>query len=291
MKKTLHIILTVLAALLLMPAASSAQTGSAKITTRKARLADFTTKTTKVVLAGSEMFNNALQEEISRRWLISPHEFCTLKEYEALKEDPSYYFLLPASSKTRKEAEAGILVLALEKGGKRNIEDASKEGLDVVSIPCASAEFPSGREYVFLPALIDIIQGFVSAAMLDDRVAYGGLATYASKILNDTDLKIVFSEDDLASAGEWSEAFGDRNMNVMDEDEVDEAFGRSDPNTVVSYVVSPTDPGKGAVCYKMLIKADTHELCYFSHHRISSSNPAGFLNKDLRIISLPRKIK
>ena len=70
MKKISALLILALSFLLSLPAAGQAK--QATIQTRKVRLSDFPTKTTKVVLAGSEMFNNALQEEMARRWLASP---------------------------------------------------------------------------------------------------------------------------------------------------------------------------------------------------------------------------
>ena len=57
MKKIHTLLLLTLLALLLLPGTVS---GQAKIQTRKYKLSDFPTKTTKVVLAGSELFDNAL---------------------------------------------------------------------------------------------------------------------------------------------------------------------------------------------------------------------------------------
>lgn len=285
--KKIQLILTLTLALLL--ALSGTAAGQAKIQTRKYKLADFPTKTTKVVLAGSELFNNALKEEMARRWLASPYECCTLEEYEKLKTSPDYYFLIPATTKTRKESEPGIVTLTLLKGGLEKSDDPEKTGFDVISIPCAAAESPSGREFVFLPAFIDIIQRFVSDAMTSDRFNIGGLATYSRKLLRDKGKRLIISEDDFAdnvNPEGWSSGEG---ITVMDEDEADELFNQGAEDTMVSYVVAPSDPKKGAVCYKMVVSADTHELCYFEKHTIKGGSPAGFLPFDLKVIALQRK--
>ena len=288
-RNILKILTLALAALLLLPTTADGQAKQAKIQTRKVRLSDFTTKTTKVVLAGSEMFNNALQEEMARRWLVSPYEFCSIAEYESLKNKPDYYFLLPASTKTKKEAEPGIVTLTLLKGGLEKSDDPEKVGFDVISIPCAAAETPSGREFVFMPAFLDIIQRFMNEAMTSDRVSYGGLSAYSRKLLRDTGKRLVFSEDDFAEGTKRDPSWMDAGIEIMDEDDADALFNEGAPDTMVSYVVAPSDPKKGAVCYKMVISADTHELCYFEKHTIKGNAPAGFLPFDMKIISLQRK--
>ena len=286
MKKIQLILTLTLTVLLLLPLSAA---GQAKIQTRKYKLADFPTKTTKVVLAGSELFNNALKEEMARRWLASPYECCTLEEYEKLKNSPDYYFLIPATTKTRKEAEPGIVTLTLLKGGLEKSDDPEKTGFDVISIPGAAAESPSGREFIFLPAFIDIIQRFVGDAMTSDRFNIGGLSAYSHKLLREKSKKLILSESDFAgnvNPEGWSSGEG---ITVMEEDDADEVFNRCEEDSMVSYVVAPTDPKKGAVCYKMIITADTHELCYFDKHTIKAGTPAGFLPFDLKVISLQRK--
>ena len=288
-RNILKILTLALAALLLLPPTSFGQAKQAKIQTRKVRLSDFTTKTTKVVLAGGEMFDNALQEEMARRWLVSPYEFCSVAEYEALKNKPDYYFLIPASTKTKKEAEPGVVSLTLLKGGLEKDDDPEKVGFDVISIPCATVDSPSGREFVFLPAFLDIIQRFVSEAMTSDRVSYGGLATFSRKMLRDSGKRVVFSEDDLTEAVNRDASWKEYGIEILDEDDADQLFLDGTPDTMVSFVVAPAQIQKGSVCYKMIISADTHELCYFEKSPVKKESELGFLPFDLKIISLQRK--
>ncbi|MBR1575383.1 MAG: hypothetical protein IJ654_10985 [Bacteroidales bacterium] len=289
MKKILSLLVLTLCAALLCAAPASGQAKQAKIQTRKVRLSDFPTKTTKVVLAGGELFDNALKEEMARRWLASPYEFCSVDEYEALKGSSDYYFLIPVSTRTRKEAEPGILTLTLLKGGKEKDDDPEKVGFDVISIPCAALEAPSGREFVYLSAFLDIIQRFVGEAMTSDRVSYGGLATYSRKLLRDGDRTVYLSKDDLASSVRQEASPTGNGIRIVEEEEADQVFLDGTEGAMVSYVVAPSQPQKGSVCYKMLISADTHELCYFEKAPVKNEASVGYLPFDLKIISLQRK--
>ena len=154
--------------------------GQAKINTKKVKIADLPTRTTKVVLGQGGIMDSALRDEVSARWRISPYEFCTVEEYNSLKENPDYYFLLIARS-DEKEYK-GMLTLTLMKGGKAKAEDLQKRPVDVASLPISSADFPSGREVVFLPALVDIIQDYVTRAMKSDGAGYSGFDIYASQV-------------------------------------------------------------------------------------------------------------
>ena len=139
---------------LILPLAAGAQ---AQINTKKVKISDFTQKITKVVLNGNAFYDTTMKDEIAARWRISPYEFCTLEEFETLKDDDRYYFLMSTFGQFKKETAPGLQFLTLVKGGQGASEGIG-EMLEVVSLPFASAEYPSGREFVFLPAFIDIIQ-------------------------------------------------------------------------------------------------------------------------------------
>ena len=260
--------------------------GQAQINTKKVKIGDFTQKITKVVLSGNEFMDSALKDEVTARWRISPYEFCSLEEFGSMKTNEDYYFLIITNGQFKKDSSPTIQFLTLVKGGKG--ADESIDGmLEVVSMPIASALFPSGREIVFLPAFLDIIQGYTLDSMEKDTNAYGGLGNYSGNIMHSDDHRIVLSRDDLAIPSESLEDGSiklDEGMSVAEEEEVDELMLENAENTIVSYVVAPFEPQPGAFCYKMLIDTQTHKLYYYKRHRISSKAGAGFLKDDLKRI-------
>lgn len=278
--------LIILFATILMPLMAGAQ---AQITTKKVKIEDFTQKITKVVLNGNPFYDTSLKDEITARWRISPYEFCTLEEFEKLKNSDQYYFLLLAQGQFRKETAPGLQFLSLVKGGK-GADKGIGDMLEVVSLPFASAEYPSGRELIFLPAFLDIIQNQTLEAMETDFNAYGGLANTTKNIHKAGDMTIVFSEDDLNSL--VSQAVIDRSfddeMIITDEDSADQYMLDNAPGTLVSYVAVPTEPVRGSFCYKMLIDSQTHKLYYFRKHKITNKAGAGFLPEDITKITASR---
>lgn len=279
--------LIILFAALIMPLMAGAQ---AQITTKKVKLEDFTQKITKIVLNGNPFYDTSLKEEIAARWRISPYEFCTLEEFDKLKGNDRYYFLMLIQGQFRKETAPGLQFLSLVKGGQ-GADKGIDEMLEVVSLPFASAEYPTGRELVFLPALLDIIQNYTLQAMENDFNAYGGLSNTVQKLSKSSGMTIVFSEDDLNSmvSKAVTDQLFDRTMTLTDEDDADSYMLDNVSGTLVSYVVVPTEPMKGSYCYKMLIDAQTHELYYYRKHKISAKAGAGFLPEDIEKITKARK--
>ena len=258
--------------------------GQAQITTKKVKISDFTSKITKVVLTGSDFYDAALQEEVKARWRVSPYEFCTFEEFENLRNDSNYYFLLTTNAMFKKESEPGLDVLTLVKGGTGATINSM---LEIVYLPFASTEEPSGRELVFLPVFLDIIQDHTLNSMDKDINGYTGLSNYTLNLGKAANMTIVFSEDDLSNEinGQFRDLNFDSDMLIMDEDDADEYITDNASNALVSYIVSPTDAQPGSYCYKMLINAQTHELYYFRRHKISKKFGPGFLAEDIKRIN------
>lgn len=269
----------ILALAIMIPVTMSAQ---AQINTKKVKIEDFTEKTTKVVLTGNIFFDQSLKDEVQNRWRISPFEFCTLKEFEDLKTDDSYYFLMTVKGRFKKESRPGLTMLSVMKGGAAAEKGISKM-LDVVTVPVMATDDPSGREFVFLPALLDIIQEHILRSMETDVAGYSGLSSFNMN-MNEADRKdIIIAADDLAPgmSEEELESFEADGIYVTDTDIADEMMMEHTPNAVVSFTVYPSDRGRGSFCYKMLIDAQTHKLYYFRRHKLSKRAGAGFLPEDL----------
>lgn len=276
MKKLLIII-----AAALMPMMAGAQ---AQINTKKVKISDFTQKITKVVLTGNDFYDLSLQDEVKARWRVSPYEFCTWEEFMNDRNISDYYFLITTSSQFKKESEPGLDLITLLKGGTGATINSMME---VMYMPLASSEDPSGREYVFLPVFLDIIQAHTLKSMEKDLHGYVGLSGYSTNMERSNNMQIVFSEDDLNDAitTEFMDLNFDSDIVVTDEDDADDYIIENTPNTLVSYVVAPTGANPGSYCYKMLINAETYEIYYFSRHKISKKFGVGFLPEDIKRIN------
>ena len=285
MKRTLTIIILALIAMTIIPADLF---GQAQIYTRKEKLKDITTKTVKVVMTGDEILDEALKQSVTSTWTMSPFEFCTQEEFNKIKSDSKFYFLIVVKGQQRKESEPGIDLLTMVKGGEGS-DKSINDMLEVVTFPLRSAVDPSGREFVLLPAFLSIMQEHAQGLTSSEVKAYSTVGATDSKKLRMK--QIYFYEED------FSPTLDEKVVESLDEDifvkddeqEVDDIFTNGTFNAVVSYVVAPTEPVNGSVCYKMLIGADDHKLYWYKKHRISARQGAGFLDADLKAIKLLRK--
>lgn len=284
MKRFIQILALAIAGLLLTTDAL----GQAQITTRREKLKDFTSKTTKVVLTGDEFLDEALKESVASTWTVSPYEFCTNEEFQGIKTNDNFYFLMVVKGQFRRESEPGIDLLTLVKGGE-GAEKSISDMFEVVNFPLRPTEDPSGREFVLLPAFLKIIQEHTTSLTDTEMKAYSNIGAKDSKRLR---IKRIFfwAEDFAPQVDEQTKRSLDEDILIKeDEDEVDEIFSEGTFNTVVSYVVAPSEPVNGSICYKMLIGSDNHELYYFKKHKITAKSGKGFLSSDIKSIKLLRK--
>ena len=260
-----------------------------KVSTRKYRLADFQDKVTKVVLSGNELLDSALQQEVVSVWTASAFEFCTPGEFETLRTNPQYYFLLTAESRFKGESQPGILFLTLVKG-----DAAAAQGIaampEIVSLPLAAAPGGSARELIYLGALVQAVQEYTLAAMESEKTAYDMEGWFNANYAKWGKMKrICVAREDIAAPDTALERYLDSDFHVVEEAEADAKYQEGDFNTLVGYTVSPVFPEIGAsYCYKMLFEADTHTLYYIRRHKISAKNGAGFLKEDLKRIARKR---
>ena len=284
MRRFIQILALAIAGLLLTTDAL----GQAQITTRREKLKDFTSKTTKVVLTGDEFLDEAVKESVAATWTVSPYEFCSNEEFQNLKGNADFYFLMVVKGQFRRESEPGIDMLTLVKGGE-GADKSINDMFEVVSFPLRSTEDPSGREFVLLPAFLKIIQEHTTSLTDTEMKAYSNIGAKDSKKLR---IKRIFfwAEDFAPQVDEQTKRSLDEDILIKeDEDEVDEIFSEGTFNTVVSYVVAPSEPVNGSICYKMLIGSDNHELYYLKKHKITAKSGKGFLSSDIKSIKLLRK--
>ena len=284
MRRFIQILALAIAGLLLTTDAL----GQAQITTRREKLKDFTSKTTKVVLTGDEFLDEAVKESVAATWTVSPYEFCSNEEFQNLKGNADFYFLMVVKGQFRRESEPGIDMLTLVKGGE-GADKSINDMFEVVSFPLRSTEDPSGREFVLLPAFLKIIQEHTTSLTDTEMKAYSNIGAKDSKKLR---IKRIFfwAEDFAPQVDEQTKRSLDEDILIKeDEDEVDEIFSEGTFNTVVSYVVAPSEPVNGSICYKMLIGSDNHELYYFNKHKITAKSGKGFLSSNIKSIKLLRK--
>lgn len=255
------------------------------VTTRKYRYSDFTSKVTKVVLAGEDLLSGSLRQEVVSRWTVSAFEFCTAEEFEKLKTEDKYYFLL--LEEQRYEDTPGIQFLSLVKGG---VGEQGKLGEmdEVIALPVVASSGGTGRELVFMGALVQAVQDFTMAALESEKDAYRKTDWFNDNYRKyGKMMQIYLAEEDLNVAPAILGKYLDEDIHVVKADEADAVYLQAPYNTLVSYVIAPEE-AEGAYCYKLLLEAESQKLYYLTRHKMTAKKGAGFLPEDLKKLKRKR---
>ena len=256
-----------------------------QITTRREKLKDFSSKTTKVVIPDDDILAEALREGVTSSWTITPYEFCSQAEFDKDKTNGNFYFLLIVNNKQRKEITPGIKMITLVKGGE-GADKSINDMLEVVSFPLCSATESTGREMIIIPAILTIMQKHASSLTDSELKAYMSVKVSPKDMKTLSKKRVYISKDDLAPQVNVSRLSKlNPDLVIEEEDYVDSLFTEKAYNSCISYVVAPEEPMSGSLCYKMIIEADNYKLLYYNKHKITARNGIGFLPGDIENIN------
>lgn len=240
------------------------------IVSKKDKISDFPVKTLKVVLPGENFVSLSMREAVKNTWNISPYEFCDNDEFERLKSDSGYYFMLIVrSSGTVNE---GISYVTVVKGGADKIEDM----LELVTLPLCSSDLQDGRENVFMSAILDVAQSYIESSIQNGFKKVGNIV---KKMPSDCGFVLDAKEvsDRLDQTYKTENLVGV----ILPEEEILSIMENGTPGKAVGYSIAPAYPQKGNVCWKMVFNARTHELYYLKKSKIGSKLETGFTKSDL----------
>jgi hypothetical protein len=249
---------------------------------------NFGSKTTKVVVPSTSLADLMLRDAVERGWRISPFEFCTMEEYEKIRHNPDYFFLLRVEGKFRKELEPKIEYLTLIKGGPE-VKRGLYSSKDMITLPLQRVDSDKTTHLHLLPVYIDVIQNHIYEVQSDLTLAFKGNTIYSDRVDELKDKELLFPMEYLnysVSENRFLSQFLN-NIKIVDESDVERAFEESRENTVVPLLITPGDESRGSYCYKILVGTDDHRLYFFRRHKISRWISSGFTREDIRKISTP----
>lgn len=238
-------------------AATSLFADGVTVWTKKFTLADFTGKTTKIVLSENFFFDSHYKKAIEDTWYLSDYEFCTLKQYNELKDSADFYFVVPVTIKYKGEKEPGLRVLDVVKGG---FNEKGKR-VNVCTFPVSQADNMTDENITYLPVLVEIIQKYIESAIKSDVFSYGNLEAFGTLVKVPEGTRLI-----------------------LDPEKAIEAVQEKTPGTAVGYILKPEHPVAGSsYCYKIIFTTDCpHTLYYFKKVKVGKKSAMQFTAKELK---------
>ena len=286
MKTFKNFLIALVAILMALPTISQAQVFS-----KKEDLKDLNSKTLMVILENNSMIDLTLKQSVEKEWKLSKVEFCDLNQFEKIKTDTSYYFLIRVKGIFKKEREPSIEFLSLLKGGEEAYMGLD-EMYDVLSLPFQQIDDPDGYIIPYIDAYINIIQSHVLRVQKKKIAATLGLSWYSNRLQELKGKEILVNELDLSNTiteGEANKILKESGR-VVEEDIIYEAIDNKKANTAYTICIGPEVEKQGSYCYKMVVSADSHDIYYYRKQKVNAKNPKGFLPEDLKKLAIPNSL-
>lgn len=260
-----------------------------KLESRRVYVGDIPSRVTKVVLSKDNSFPDLLfKNAVEKGWYLTPFEYCTYAEFEKIKCDTNYYFLLRIDKMDKKGEDPSMEFITYVKGGPKAEEGIGKM-TELISLPIYPGEDKNGRIFSYLPTYMNIIQEYLQNVSEGEITPKFNNDPYCYPMEKAVDKEILFVKEDVLyelSDEDLGKLFKGHAKYTTQED-IDEAISQERQNTLVSLVVVASDATAGSYCYKMLISTDTYQLFFYRKHKISRRLGAGFMKEDMRRISTP----
>lgn len=256
---------------------------------KKDDLKNFSAKTTKVVIQGNSSLDDiVLMDAVKNHWHLSPYEFCDMEEFEKIKTDTNYFFLMKVDGQFCKEKEPAMEFLALVKGSEK-AADGLNHMPEILALPYRPLNDRSGDSFAYLPPFINVIQAHILKIQRNKLSAYIGLSAYSDGMDGTNDKDILFDVEDLGF--EIDQDMIDKDFkgkgHLVTQVEVERAITERRPNTLATIVIAPSINQRGSYCFKILISTDTWELYMYRKHKVSSKFGVGFTKEDYKRIATP----
>lgn len=267
---------------------TSAISAQSKIFSKKENLRDIGEKTLMVVIENNSLIDLSLKEAVKKTWDLGDYKFCNIEDFEKIKADTSYYFLIRVKGQFKRENDPSMEFITILKGGPDAAMGIDKM-YEVLSLPFQALD--DGNDYIlpFIETYMQIFKTHIKRVQEKKIAATIGISWYSNRLAEIGERTIMINENDLSELinAEEVEKMLKGNGQAVSEDDIEEAVEKKLSKTLVSICIAPQEPQVGSYCYKMLVGADDNELYYYRKQKITDKAPKGFLPEDVKKIGIP----
>ncbi len=255
----------------------------------KANYEAFKNTTTLVVMDINPMsdFNFKIKDVMKEHWTLTEFEFITEQEFEDMKGDPSYSFLVTTVvtfDKDKTKARYKFLSLLL---GEDELE--VRDLPDLCSVPMSYLRVDDDSYSYKLDAFVLFIQNHVQLMTDNPNLIKSNVFKYYNKniksLKNKTLLLVADDVEPVVNTQKKIQKVYPHDVKIVSRDEVMEAIERRDPDVVFLHKVGPEGTKYKARCYKIIMGAADAQFYYFDYHMVSSKKRDYLLEKDLKKMS------
>jgi hypothetical protein len=229
-------------------------------------------------------YNLYIKTAVEANWKITPYEFVTVTDFNVMRLNPAYSFIVLTQTNFDKDKSHGLYNFINLLQGK----DVNKlaEMPEICAVPLSFAGV-SDFEYSYkLGPILSFMQKHAQMISEDPSMTLRKYLKYYNKNIPDIRNKtILVEQEDLSpeiASYEKIKAFYKGNIKIVSNDDIVDAIENKTPNTVIVHKVGPRGERRTGYCFVMLIGITDSELYYYNLHLVDKANPNSLLPEDLK---------
>jgi hypothetical protein len=229
-------------------------------------------------------YNIYVKKAVMESWKITPYEFISVKQFNVMRLNRAYSFLVLTQTNFDKDKSHGLYNFINLLQGK----DVNKlaEMPEICAVPLSFAGVNDMAYSYKLGAIISFMQKHAQKITEDHSLTPGKYLKYYNKNMPGVKNKTILVEaDDLApeiSTIERIKSIYSGKVKIVEDDEIIKAIEDKAPDMVILHKVGPMGERYSGYCFIMLIGTDDAELYYYNLHMVDKANPNGLLPSDLK---------
>lgn len=257
----------------------------------KEELQSFKSTKTLVVLEDNPLsdFNSVAKETMPLEWKLTKFDFISWKDFEKLKSDPAYSFILLNQVKFQHDktnAKYNFLSLLLG-GSSPSLGDMA----DLCSVPLSYSGVNEDHFSYKLGVVLRFMQNHVQMLLENPSLLSVNIFKHYNDNISELKGKTLYLVADelskeINTLPKIKKVYtGD--VKLVTRDDIQNAIEERTPNVVFLHKVGPEKTRIESRCYKILIGADDAKFYYFDYHMVGDDvdNADAFLLKDLKKIA------
>jgi len=251
------------------------------------QIEDFFSSRTMVVDANPLIgYNIAIRDAVSKYWTITPYEIITANQFNDLRSDPALSFIFLSKVQLERDRQDAVyLYMNIVMGA--NVSDITALP-ELLSIPLAYTGVDEDSYVEVLPLMLRFAQIHINNLKeARNPRSLNNLRYYNRNSRTLRNMTLLVQESDLSeevNTIEKIQAVYSGTVKIVTSEEIEQTIEEKRPNTAILHQVSPSEDDNAGRSYRQIYGAESGNLYYFNHQRITQRRPAGMLARDFRQI-------
>lgn len=229
-------------------------------------------------------YNAEIRDAVSKYWKVTPVKYITGEEFNVMRNDPSYSFLvLTITNFSNDKSGSTFDFLNLLQGADVDELDQLPE---FCAIPLCFSGAPE-EEYSYKLGLIIRFMEYHAELVMKNpsTTALRYLKYYNKNVPEIRNKTILVREEDLAPEVNTLERIAAHypyKVRIVDEEEIMRAIEEKEKDVLIVHKVGPEGVKQTGTCMKTLIGTDDAVMYYYDSHMVDSRNASGLLISDFK---------